>query len=145
MIIFSLLVLEQLALWLSVTYQVQLHDIDLKGLMKSAFFKNNTISTGIMDLLQISFSCCGTTGPFDYQNITIPASCYPDISINKNLTNKNFYTEGCYALTIAKAKDKLPIITTSLFASIFFEIFALICTIVLCTRNEAKIEVYDTL
>ncbi len=141
-LILTIWILEVLAIFLALHFSFQvelLKDNIIKNKLNNALKHNDTSSTKFMDLLQNSFSCCGANSPNDYENKTIPDSCYPG-RISTNQVFKN----GCNNETITRITESLPVIKACLFTAHIFEIFTLVCTFfALNFTKKSKIVEYD--
>ena len=138
-LIIGLFLLEQIAIYFTISFQTRVRS-DLNSSLNETLhnaFNNSTISAEAIDNVQRIFSCCGTFGPVDYANQTMPLSCFPDEN-----SQATYFANGCASTIFDFVKVRIPVITAVLFVIIVIEIVALICTICVCTKPSTA-ELYD--
>lgn len=138
-LIITILVVEQVAIYFAISFQTRVKS-DLSHSLNTTVHSaidGKKLSVEALDNIQKLFMCCGANGPHDFgQNITL-VSCYPD----ENPDNKP-YKHGCSEVMLGWIKDRYPVITTLLLFVIIFEIFTIVCAILVCARPR-QMEAYD--
>jgi hypothetical protein len=133
LLISIILILEIAAVCVFISYKAESSEKIERALnktMEKINRDNDTASLKIMDSIQTVFHCCGSLGPQDYVNVSIPNTCLS--STSENSTKPVYYENGCYQTVVSYINVHLPILLGISITMIIFQMFCLIISIRTC-------------